>query len=134
MSGGTGDVEAAQHAFYAALERADVDAMAALWDDQRPEGVSCVHPGWPAVHGRSQVLRSWAAVMASQEFVAVLLTDLRVAVDGDTAVVSCTENVLAGSSGGGGAGASAATSVWRRRPSGWRLQAHHAGPLMADGR
>lgn len=123
-------VEAAQGALYAALERADVDAMAALWDDECPDAVLVVHPGLPAVFGRSAVLRSWSAVMAGHDALAVLLSDVRVAVDGDTALVSCVENVLAGGADGGGAGASAATSVWRRRAAGWRLQAHHAGPLL----
>ena len=127
-----GAVEAANAAFYAALERADVDAMAQVWDDEQPDALSCVHPGWAALHGRRQVLRSWSAVMAGTDSLAFVLTDVRVHVEGDTAVVTCTENVLAGSADGGGAGAAVATNVFRRREDGWRLQVHHAGPLLPE--
>ena len=119
------DVEQANAVFYAAIEQADVEAMSRVWDDQRPADVSCVHPGWPPVHGRRSVLHSWAAILAGTESLQFLLTDVRVAVEGDIAVVTCTENVLTA----GDAGAAAATNVFRRRPDGWRLQVHHAGPL-----
>lgn len=122
------EVEAANSAFYRAVERADVAAMGQVWDDLRPDDVSCVHPGWPPLHGRRQVLNSWAAVMAGTDSLQFLLTDVRVVVEGDVAVVTCTENVLTA----GDAGAAAATNVFRRRPAGWRLQVHHAGPLPAE--
>ena len=65
-----------------------------------------------------------------------LLTDVRVRVDGDTAVVTCTENILTGESapGGrvGGIGAAAATNVLRRRAGTWRLLTHHASPLPSE--
>lgn len=123
-------VEAANTAFYTAVEHADGAAMARVWDEERPADVTCVHPGWPALRGRGPVLRSWSAVMAGTDYIHFLLTDVAVAVDGDTAVVSCTENVLSGQSGGGGAGAATATNVFRRRADGWRLQVHHASPLL----
>ncbi len=129
----TDDVEAANTAFYAAFERADVDAMARVWDDEQPQALSCVHPGWPPLRGREQVLRSWSALMATTEYIQFFLTDVTVAVEGDTAVVTCTENVLTGVSETGGAGSAVATNLFRRRADGWRLQVHHAGPLLAAG-
>ncbi len=126
-------VEAANTAFYAAFEEADVDAMAEIWDDEQPEALTCIHPGWPALRGREQVLRSWSALMANTDYIQFFLTDVTVAVEGDIAVVTCTENVLTGVTESGGAGAAVATNVFRRRaPTGWRLQVHHAGPLLAE--
>ena len=124
-------VEAANTAFYAAFEQADVDAMARVWDDEQPDALTCVHPGWPPLRGRSTVLRSWSAVMATTDYIQFFLTDVSVAVEGDTAVVTCTENVLTAVSEDGGSGAAVATNVFRRRADGWRLQTHHAGPLLA---
>jgi ketosteroid isomerase-like protein len=126
------EVEAAQAAFYLAVEQADVDAMAQVWDDEQPEAVSCVHPGWRPLHGRTQVLRSWSAVMAGTESIQFVITDVHLAVEGDTAVVTCTENVLTGGIATGGAGAAVATNVFRRREDGWKLQVHHAGPLLPE--
>lgn len=129
------EVEAVNAAFYAAVEHADPAAMADLWDADRPDDVTCVHPGWPLLRGRAQVLRSWSAIMAGTEDIHFLLTDVTVAVDGDTALVTCTENILSG--GDGGVGAAATTNIFRRRAAGWRLQVHHASPLLtrplADG-
>ena len=125
-------VEAANAAFYLSFEQADVDAMAAVWDDEQPDALSCTHPGWAPLHGRRQVLRSWSAVMAGTGSIQFVLTDVQVFVEGDTAVVTCTENVLTGSIASGGAGAAVATNVFRRREDGWKLQVHHAGPLLPE--
>ena len=81
-------------ALYEAFETADVDRMERVWDDVAPDAVVCVHPGWPMLRGREQVLRSWSAVMAGTDYIQFFLTDVRVHVRGDVAVVTCTENVL----------------------------------------
>ena len=128
------DVEAAKAvnaALYEAFETADVERMEAVWDDADPESVVCVHPGWPALRGRRQVLRSWSAVMATTEYVQVVLSDVHVSVEGDTAVVTCTENVLTSVTDMHG-GAIVATNVFRRRPGGWRLAVHHGSPVMGQ--
>lgn len=118
-------------ALYEALETADVERMSAVWDDADPDALVCVHPGWPALHGRTQVLRSWSAVMAGTDYVQVVLSDVRIAVEGDTAVVSCTENVLTSVADMLG-GSVVATNVFRRRPGGWRLVLHHGSPVLGE--
>ena len=123
------DVEEANAALYAAFETADVDAMEATWDDQDPDALVCVHPGWPMLRGRRAVLRSWSAVMAGTEYVQFFLTDVQVHIDGDVAVVTCTENILTSADVGDGATV-VSTNVFRRRPGGWRLQVHHGSPVL----
>ena len=61
------DATAVNAALYEAFETADVDRMERVWDDVAPDALVCVHPGWPMLRGREQVLRSWAAVMAGTE-------------------------------------------------------------------
>jgi uncharacterized protein (TIGR02246 family) len=126
----TADVEAANTALYEALESADVDRMATVWDDADPDAVVCVHPGWPMLRGRGQVLRSFSAIMANTPYIQFFLTDVDVRVDGDTAVVTCTENILTAVSQEGSSGQVVATNVFRRRADGWRLQVHHGSPVM----
>ena len=123
------EVEAANAAMYTAFESADVDAMQALWDDVDPAAVVCVHPGWPMLRGRDAVLRSWSAVMAGTDYIQFFLTDVQVALLGDTAVVTCTENVLTSADVGENA-AVVATNVLVRRPGGWRVQVHHGSPVL----
>jgi len=125
----TSEVESANAALYAAFETADVDAMQDVWDDVDPGALVCVHPGWPMLRGRSAVLRSWSAVMAGTEYIQFFLTDVHVTVVGDSAVVTCTENVLTSADVGENASV-VATNVFVRRPDGWRLQVHHGSPVL----
>ncbi len=131
MTGDEDAVTAANTRLYSAFETADVDAMEALWDDTDPASVCCTHPGWPMLRGRSSVLRSWSVVMAGTAYIQFFLTDVHVSIEGDTAVVTCQENVLTEvSEDAGTSGAVVATNVFRRRPDGWRLQVHHGSPVL----
>lgn len=129
-------VTAANTALYDAFEAGDIDLMGAVWLDD--DGVMCVHPGWSPVHGRGAVLRSWSMIMANTTYIQFVLTDVRVQVTGDVAVVTCGENMLTGlpvtldePSPGLGGGRAFATNVFRRTPTGWRLLVHHASPVLA---
>ncbi len=124
-------VTAANASLYEAFETADVDGMQQLWDDTDPDAVVCVHPGWPMLRGRAAVLRSWAAVMAGTDYIQFFLTDLRISISGDTAIVTCQENVLTEvTEEGNGNAAVIATNVLVRRPTGWRVQVHHGSPVL----
>lgn len=125
----TDDVESANAALYTAFETGDVDLMEAVWDAEEPEALVCVHPGWPMLRGRTNVLRSWSAVMAGTEYIQFFLTDVQVVVAGDTAVVTCTENVLTSADVGDNA-AVVATNIFVRRRGGWRLLVHHGSPVL----
>ncbi|MFG2498673.1 nuclear transport factor 2 family protein [Streptomyces sp. NPDC048441] len=153
-------VELANTAFYEALERGDFDVVSDLWldTDAAPEpddpddrgidddpeddaaAISCVHPGWPVLTGRGEVLRSYALIMANTEYIQFFLTDVHVGVAGDTALVTCTENILSGGpppEGGGELGPLVgqlvvATNVFRRTLDGWKLWSHHASPVLAE--
>jgi ketosteroid isomerase-like protein len=128
-------VEAANAAFYAAFESADLDAMRDLWLDD-PEAL-CVHPGALPVRGTSAINRSWALIMANTPYIQFFLTDVEVSVLDHVASVTCTENVLTAGDDTepdsfGGARA-VATNVFVRTPEGWRLWIHHASPVLSGG-
>ena len=132
-------LEAANVALYAAVESADFEAMSTLWvDGEAGESSVCVHPGWPAVVGRGQVLRAWALIMANTTYIQFFLTDVRTWVVDDVGVVSCQENILTGLDAGPADGLAemtggrvVATNVFRRTPHGWRAWLHHASPVLA---
>ncbi|MFH8369092.1 nuclear transport factor 2 family protein [Streptomyces sp. NPDC018031] len=129
-------VELANTALYEAMERGDQDALERLW----LEGdVSCVHPGWPVLRGRGEVLRSYALIMANTDYIQFFLTDVEVSVAGDTALVTCTENILSGAPAEeeGQLGPLigqlvVATNVFRRTRDGWRVWSHHGSPVLAE--
>lgn len=124
-------VQTVHAALYEAFEQADAAAMALLWDEVEPDAVVCVHPGWPMLRGRGQVLRSWAAVMAGTDYIQFFLTDVQVRLQGGVAVITCTENMLTEVSERAPQHASVvATNVLVQRADGWRVQAHHASPVL----
>jgi ketosteroid isomerase-like protein len=119
--------------FYEAIESADLDTMRDLWLDD-PDSV-CVHPGALPVRGAGPIGRSWALVMASTPYIQFFLTDVEVSLHGETAFVTCTENVLTGDERTGpdafGGGKAVATNVFVRTTDGWRLWIHHASPVLS---
>ncbi|MEU1483792.1 nuclear transport factor 2 family protein [Streptomyces sp. NPDC005752] len=132
-------VEQANTAFYEALERGDFDALSGLWLPGEDLTVSCVHPGWPVLTGRGEVMRSYALIMANTEYIQFFLTDVGVSMTGDTALVTCTENILSGGPAEEGNALGplvgqlvVATNVFRRTPEGWKLWSHHGSPVLAE--
>ncbi|MFJ8668634.1 nuclear transport factor 2 family protein [Streptomyces sp. NPDC093600] len=132
-------VEAANTAFYEAMERGDFEEVSTLWLDDGATPISCVHPGWPVLSGRSEVLRSYALIMANTEYIQFFLTDVKVSLGGDVAVVTCTENILSGGPAEDGAELGplvgqlvVATNVFRRTFDGWKIWSHHGSPVLAE--
>ncbi|MFF7180247.1 nuclear transport factor 2 family protein [Streptomyces sp. NPDC008121] len=132
-------VEAANTAFYEAMERGDFEEVSSLWLDDGATPISCVHPGWPVLSGRGEVLRSYALIMANTEYIQFFLTDVQVSLGGDVAVVTCTENILSGGPAEDGAELGplvgqlvVATNVFRRTSEGWRIWSHHGSPVLTE--
>ena len=123
---------------YAAIEAGDLDRMGRVWlDHPHQQDPVCVHPGWPPIQGRDQILRSWAAIMANTSNIQFFLTDVEGSIAGDGAVVTCADNILTAvgdtetESSALAGGHVVATNVFRRTPRGWRLWVHHASPVLA---
>ncbi|MGI5356618.1 nuclear transport factor 2 family protein [Streptomyces sp. CA-252508] len=121
------------------MERGDFEEISELWLDDSQGAISCVHPGWPVLTGRGEVLRSYALIMANTDYIQFFLTDVKVSVAADTALVTCTENILSGGPAEEGADLGplvgqlvVATNVFRRTPDGWRIWAHHGSPVLAE--
>ncbi|MBK0375376.1 nuclear transport factor 2 family protein [Streptomyces californicus] len=133
------EVEAANTAFYEALERGDLDTLTDSWLPGEELTVSCVHPGWPVLTGRRDVLRSYALIMANTDYIQFFLTDVNVTMTGETALVTCTENILSGGPAEDGDALGplvgrlvVATNVFRHTADGWKLWSHHGSPVLAD--
>lgn len=109
---------AANAAYYQAFAARDLAAMNDLWAQ---EGVSCVHPGWPALIGRMAVLASYRDIFRNSQQEAVTARDEKLLIDGDDGRVFCVEEV--------GGGLLLATNWFRLIDGQWRLLHHQASPL-----
>ncbi|MFE5295080.1 nuclear transport factor 2 family protein [Streptomyces sp. NPDC056632] len=121
------------------MEQADFDGITDLWLDDGATAISCVHPGWPVLTGRGEVLRSYALIMANTDYIQFFLTDVEISMAGDVAVVTCTENILSGGPAEDGASLGplvgqlvVATNVFRRTSEGWRIWSHHGSPVIPE--
>ena len=107
----------ANAAFYRAFAQGDYEAMESLWSER--DSVVCVHPGWPPVSGRVDVMASWLGILADPPQPAVQASNEEVVLLGDTAMVVCFETI--------GDILLVATNLFVDEHGRWRLVHHHAG-------
>lgn len=123
----------AENAFYEALERADLEAMMAVWAED--EEIVCVHPTGARLAGYAQVRESWRSIFSGGGGVRIHVTQ-RVAMQAMTvAVYSVHENAPAAGAKRPNATVVVATNVYLRTAAGWRMILHHAShaPGQAEG-
>jgi len=109
---------AANAAYYRAFANGDFAAMTRIWAE---EGVSCVHPGWPALVGHDAILESYRGILHGMNRVRIAHRDDTAIVVGDEARVLCVE-IVEGA-------ALAATNCYRRIDGAWRMVHHQATPI-----
>ena len=107
--------------FYAAFAGNDFEVMDRLWG---PKGVTCIHPGWQALHGRDEVMASWEAILGEGGAPDVKCRVPRVTIHGEIAIVICFEEL--------GSVYLSATNVFTRNGNEWCIIHHHAGPVNVD--
>jgi ketosteroid isomerase-like protein len=114
-------VLAANLEFYRAFTARDLVAMDALWARQAPVG--CIHPGWPALADRDEIMESWRGILSNPDAPRVACYDERVLLYGDTALVICEEELDGGTL--------VASNLFVREAEGWRIAHHQAGQMAA---
>lgn len=117
--------EAAEAAFYDALERRDLDAMANLWDHEAE--VSCVHPGGPRLDDIDMIIESWRAIFEGGQRLRFERAGVALTAGVDVAVC-CLHEVIRFGEHFEQQGTVVATNVYRRTGQGWRMVVHHASP------
>ncbi len=118
-------LEKANVRFYDAFAQQDLGAMDTLW--AREASVACIHPGWPLLEDRGDIMKSWRAILGDLpggEAPEVSCADPNTKVIGDMGVVICKELV--------GPHKLLATNVFVREDGHWRIVHHHAAPVYAD--
>ena len=117
---------AANAADYRAFRMGDDALMGRVWQDG---AITCVHPGWPPIHGRAAVLASYRGIMSNPDQPEVACREEQVFVTGEVARVICVEAV---------SGVRLiATNLFLRNGETWRMIHHQASlltaPMMGQG-
>ncbi|MEQ8226847.1 MAG: nuclear transport factor 2 family protein [Rhodospirillales bacterium] len=110
----------ANDAFYTAFASGDFAQMRDVWADDRD--ITCIHPGWRPLVGQSDVMDSWATILASGETTDIRCVGAQAFIAGDTAYVTGFER-MPGT-------LLTATNVFVRNGARWRMVHHQAGPCQ----
>ena len=127
LNGSASEVEAA---FYDALNRADVEALMALWADD--DEIACIHPGGPRLVGHRAIRESWSIILEHGGL------HIRPAVLHETHnLMSSIHSVVEGTTAATGEPAHlVASNVYIKTPKGWRIVLRHVsvapGPIPMD--
>ena len=111
--------------FYAALRRADIEALMSLWADD--DDIVCVHPGGSRAIGPAAVRAGFEAVFRNGA-IDIHPEQVRCLEAAAFAVHSVLERVQVRGPRGESSGWVVATNVYIDTRVGWRIVAHHAGP------
>jgi uncharacterized protein (TIGR02246 family) len=115
--------EAAEEAFYDAMQRGDLAAMMALWAED--EDVVCIHPGGSRLVGLPAVRMSFGEIFTGGG-VDVRPTEVRVHQGAVIAVHSVLEKIVVRSEVGARIATCVATNVYVKQANGWRIVMHHS--------
>jgi len=119
----TDEILLANQAFYDAHEQRDLAAMSAVWDHS--DRATCIHPGWPILRTWPLIEESWRRIFAGAGRNQFIVTNEQVHVAGDVAWVSLDENLV----DGGMTGTIAATNMFVRTGTDWKMILHHGSPV-----
>ena len=122
--------EAAEEAFYDAMQRGDLAAMMALLADD--EDVVCVHPNGARLAGIAAIRDSFAAIF-SRGGVDVRPADVRIHLSGAMAAHNLVEKVLVAGPAGTRIVECVATNVYLKTAAGWRIVLHHSASVSDSG-
>lgn len=124
------ELEAANRAFYEALERLDPVAMTEAWDHS--DDVACIHPGWRITRGWPAVRATWQAIFTNTDFMRFAVSDATAVLDGTVGRVHCRENIYSLVEGRPLHSQVAATNLFVRRGGAWKMVLHHGSPIAGS--
>lgn len=115
----------AERAFYDAFQRADLDAMMAVWAED--EEVYCVHPGGPRLTGLDPIRESFRQLFANGPSMRFELRSGQMVQGGLISVSSVHEHITVLGERRR-ASIVIATNVYINIGGGWRMVGHHGSP------
>ena len=114
-------------AFYDAFERADLNAMMAVWADEPT--IVCIHPQGPRLAGLSSISNSFAKIFSHGPGTQLQVSELRKHQSQTLAIHNVYETYMMKTEPGGkltDMPPVLATNIYLLTPNGWRMILHHA--------
>jgi ketosteroid isomerase-like protein len=124
-------VRRANQEFYAAFESLQLSRMESIW--AHDEFVECVQPGWDLLVGWEDIRERWRRIFANTNRAKVILSGVRVRVEGSVGWAACTARVTTAFAEGFDEAFVQATNIFAFRENRWLLVVHHASvvPVVA---
>ena len=113
--------------FYHAFEDLSIERMEGLWKHE--DRVVCIHPGWDLFTGWLAIRESWLTIFRNTDMIKFLITNTKVRVFGDIAVVVCLENIETLVNGETVRLGVIATNIFEQIENRWLLIHHHGSSV-----
>lgn len=120
----------AEKAFYEAIQRADLEALMAVWAED--EEIICILPGGPRLTGYTNVREAWRRIFESGRRFTITLSQPIIQQNMLISVHNVLEQISLSDSEGVQTAPMLATNVYIRSALGWRLLVHHASPTQPE--
>ena len=113
--------------FYHAFENLSIERMEGLWKHE--DNVVCIHPGWDLFTGWLAIRESWITIFRNTEMIKFIITNTKVRVFDNIAVVVCLENIETLLDGEIVRLGVMATNIFEQIENQWLLIHHHGSSV-----
>jgi len=113
--------------FYHAFENLSIERMEGLWKHE--DNVVCIHPGWDLFTGWLAIRESWIAIFRNTEMIKFIITNTKLRVFDNLAVVVCLENIETLVNGEIVRLGVIATNIFEQMEKQWLLIHHHGSSV-----
>jgi ketosteroid isomerase-like protein len=113
--------------FYNAFENLSIERMEGLWKHE--DNVVCIHPGWDLFTGWLAIRESWITIFRNTEMIKFIITNTKVRVFDNIAVVVCLENIETLRNGEIVRLVVIATNIFEQIENQWLLIHHHGSSV-----
>jgi len=118
------EIRQANRSFYDAIESLKIEQMEDMWLNS--ETIQCIHPGWnERIVGWHAVMKSWYAIFQNTQYIEFNVSDFSCMIEGDLAVVNCTEKIMSAAGEEISNNEILATNVFQKSSNRWWLILHH---------
>jgi ketosteroid isomerase-like protein len=113
--------------FYHAFENLSIERMEGLWKHE--DNIVCIHPGWDLFTGWLAIRESWITIFRNTEMIKFIITNTKVRVFDNIAVVVCLENIETLLNGEIVRLGVIATNMFEQMENQWLLIHHHGSSV-----
>ncbi|MBA3750806.1 MAG: nuclear transport factor 2 family protein [Nitrosopumilus sp.] len=122
-------MEEVNNRFYRAFQNLSIEEMEKVWD--HGDDTVCIHPGWDLFTGWLAIRESWIIIFQNINQINFLITNTKIQIFNDNAVVVCLENMESTTGEHIIKSGILATNIFKKFGNEW-LMIHHHGSTVAN--